>query len=720
MSMRDQQFGSPSRRGVGVVPSRRPAPPQPPSSRARSALLAVAHGHRVARPHPVHRPWGPRRWRARARSTASGWPARNRAATSMQSATPGGIARLVFGRGGVGVIGPAAAPTSTPRTPAASPVPAWRPADGGGVPAASGLPATGEGPGGRAPGAAGCGDGGRPADARHAPIRFLDPVGVRAEGSSRTPTGAAPVRRRRRSGAAAALAGVASERLTASTLAWPGAPEPQLTMHASHVRSPRRSPAGYLRSQDHQGGCRERVRGSRRNVALERLLARAGWTPENLGARCNELAATLGLGVYGHPRNARRWVYAPKGRPVPAVPREPWPSLVCHLLHQRLGEPVTLESLGWNAAAPLRYVPADDGLDQPWNSGGAVAALAEVVDADSMERRQFLALTGVTLTAGAHQWLFDPARVAASVMGKRVDHAVVDDLERVADARRRIDDAIGGGALLRAVREDLRLVVSLLANAAYTEAVGVRLHAVAAEFGRLAGWLAFDSEQPALAQRYYLAALRAAHVSGDRAIGANILGFMSAQAAKSDRPCDAVTLAESALAVESSLSPAVAGSVYGRLAVGAAQVGDASAARRALDKTFELQARVVSKHEPSWIYWFSEAEAQSLAGRSLLALGRFPEADRHLRRAVASLDPAFARERALWLARLATARLGMGRVDQAFVTANEAATMIRRLDSPRDRRVLADFRKAAKPYARSTVVREFDAKHRDLLGAPSA
>lgn len=45
---------------------------------------------------------------------------------------------------------------------------------------------------------------------------------------------------------------------------------------------------------------------TRCNAVLEPLLARARWSPENLGARCNELAAALGLGVYGHPRNARR------------------------------------------------------------------------------------------------------------------------------------------------------------------------------------------------------------------------------------------------------------------------------------------------------------------------------------------------------------------------------------------------------------------------------
>ncbi len=140
----------------------------------------------------------------------------------------------------------------------------------------------------------------------------------------------------------------------------------------------------------------------RRNVALERYLARAGWTPENLGDRLNQLAAGLNLKVHVNRKYPRRWVYAEKGRTAPRTPRDPWPSLVCHLLHQRLGEPVPLTALGWSAAGPLAYVPADDGLELPWDAGGAVAALAEVLNADAVERRHFLALTGLTLTAVAH------------------------------------------------------------------------------------------------------------------------------------------------------------------------------------------------------------------------------------------------------------------------------------------------------------------------------
>lgn len=457
------------------------------------------------------------------------------------------------------------------------------------------------------------------------------------------------------------------------------------------------------------------------NVALERLLARAGWTPENLGDRLNKVAAEQKLAVRGHRRSPRRWIYAEPGRSSPRVPREPWPSLVCHVLHERLGEPVTLDTLGWAGhVGAVQYFPADDGLDHAWDARGALAAMAAVVDADPMERRRFLAVTGLTLTAVAHQWLMDPARVAASVLGRRIDHAVVDDLERVADARRRIDDAIGGGSLLPAVREDLRLVVALLNNAAYSEGVGKRLFGLAAECGRLGGWLACDCDAPALAQRYFTTALRAAHLSGDHNIGANVLGFMSVQAGRSPRPQDAVLLAESALRFEQKLTPRVAASLHARVAQGAARSGDGKKWERSQDRAFRLLTQTRQDDEPEWIYWFDEADAEGIAGRSLLALGRFDEAESYLQRAVARLDPNHSRDRAVWLCHLATARIGAGKVDQACATAGEAANLIRRLDSAHDVRRLGDFREAAHPWARSEAVRDFDTRHRNLIGAGRA
>jgi hypothetical protein len=113
---------------------------------------------------------------------------------------------------------------------------------------------------------------------------------------------------------------------------------------------------------------------ARGNVVLERLLARAGWAPENLGDRLNALAASLGLRARVHRRTPRRWIHPDPGRVAPRVPRDPWPSLVCVVLHERLGEPVTLGSLGWTATGALRYV-AMCPLTMGWTSRGTPVGL---------------------------------------------------------------------------------------------------------------------------------------------------------------------------------------------------------------------------------------------------------------------------------------------------------------------------------------------------------
>ncbi len=335
-----------------------------------------------------------------------------------------------------------------------------------------------------------------------------------------------------------------------------------------------------------------------------------------------------------------------------------------------------------------------------------------------MDRRHFVILTGTGLTAFAHDWLLDPARVAASARGKRVDDTVVDDLERVADARRRLNDTLGGGAVFRAVREDLRLVTGLLDNSSYTEDVGRRLYAVAAEFARIAGWLAYDNNHEALAQRYYMAGLRAAHSSGDRAVGANILGFMSIQAKYRD-PRDAVRMAESALSRTNDLTPAIAASLSGRLTISAAYAGDATTAERAQGRMFELMAAADPAAEPAYMYWWSEAEAHYFAGQSALVLDKPRQAETHYRTAVARLDPSFIRDRSSWLLRLATARVHLRELDSACRAATEAAALVRRLDSLHNVTRLAEFRKAVQPYADTAQVKDFDAKFGDLIRSAS-
>lgn len=176
-----------------------------------------------------------------------------------------------------------------------------------------------------------------------------------------------------------------------------------------------------------------------------------------------------------------------------------------------------------------------------------------------MDRRSFLTVMGAAMSAPAHQWLLaEPVPyLTRSGKSRRVTLNAVDELDLMNASLRRLDDGGGGDRLLLMVRAHVRQVVQLIDHSSYTDTVGRRLHSNAGELLRLAGWLAFDGGQHAGAQRYWMAALRAAHTAGDRALAANTLGFMSCQAKDIKQPLEAVTLAESARAGYRGASPRV-------------------------------------------------------------------------------------------------------------------------------------------------------------------
>jgi hypothetical protein len=150
---------------------------------------------------------------------------------------------------------------------------------------------------------------------------------------------------------------------------------------------------------------------------------------------------------------------------------------------------------------------------------------------DEVNRRFFIAQSGLSLAGIANPWLLDPVdRIVDSIDGRRIGHTTITDIESITATRRRMDDALGGGSLLSAVREDLRVSITLLTRAAYSADVGRRLYAATAEQARLASWLCFDTGRHELAQHYTQMALRAAHAAEDRQIGANVLGFGAYQA----------------------------------------------------------------------------------------------------------------------------------------------------------------------------------------------
>ncbi|MGQ0775922.1 MAG: hypothetical protein ACT4NY_16135, partial [Pseudonocardiales bacterium] len=192
------------------------------------------------------------------------------------------------------------------------------------------------------------------------------------------------------------------------------------------------------------------------------------------------------------------------------------------------------------------------------------------------------------------------------------------------------------------------------------------------------------------------------------------------QAAYHGDPRDGVRLAESALVGAKELTPALEASIQSHLVVAAARAGDATTAVRAQGRMFELTAAVDPAVEPPYIYWWSDACAHSTAGSSALALGNPRQAEKHYRDALARIDPSFPRDRLHILTRLALARVHLRELDGACRAATEAGTLLRRLNSQDKGTLLAEFRAAAQPYAKTTQIKDFDAKFADLLRPTSA
>ncbi|WP_244305285.1 hypothetical protein [Kitasatospora cheerisanensis] len=209
--------------------------------------------------------------------------------------------------------------------------------------------------------------------------------------------------------------------------------------------------------------------------------------------------------------------------------------MVAEILSSRLSEPVSAEAL-WPAkfTATGVLLSADDGLDLPWTQTGTRHCSTLLTDGGAARQSvpALLPVAGRSLIGPAVDWLTAPEEeLQARSIGLEIGPAAVDVLiDRIAQLRR-LDDIQGGPLVLDWVTQDLHWAATLVRSGAYDNQTGVRLHEAFAELAQLAGWVATDLDRVALAQRYFLTGLRAAHTAGDRLLGANIVSCLSYQAA---------------------------------------------------------------------------------------------------------------------------------------------------------------------------------------------
>ena len=312
-------------------------------------------------------------------------------------------------------------------------------------------------------------------------------------------------------------------------------------------------------------------------------------------------------------------------------------------LDRMLAEGQPVEETPETADEPVEVPEQDRVLSAPWSHRGTVEVAVVLRGGDRVRRRGFVFLTGAALTAPAHQWLVhEPEPLISGLAGRRVSTELADRFTAMIGELRAMDDIAGGGTVLPLAEQQFGLVADLLDQASYDESTGRRFHVVLAELGQLCGWCGYDAGQQGLAQRYYIAALRAAHSADDRPLGAHILGSMAYQAAREGQPADAVTLIDTAVAgARGRETASLLAQLYSKQAYALATMGDTSRCNAAISNARTEVEHLNRDDDPPWLYWVSPAEITAGAGRCLQKLGHVNQAVVMLDEGIVLFDEAF-------------------------------------------------------------------------------
>jgi hypothetical protein len=370
-----------------------------------------------------------------------------------------------------------------------------------------------------------------------------------------------------------------------------------------------------------------------------------------------------------------------------------------------------------HSAHPVSYRSrehADDPvLVAAWNHRGTVeAAVLLSGGGGPVKRRVFLSLTGPALTAPAHQWLVhEPEALTSGLAGRRVSGQLVSRFRGMVTELRQLDDVGGGGSVFPMAQQAFAWAAELLDRASYDERTGRALHVVLAELGQLCGWSAYDSGEYVLAQRYFIAGLRATHTAGDRSFGAHILATMAYQAASRGQPAEAVTFIETALAgTRGQATPAMLAELHIRQALAFALLRDTSACTAAICQARTQAEQLKPDDDPPWLYWLSPANITIDAGECLLQLGRPDQAVALLDEGIAQLSDSFIRERQIDITYLADALARPGKqrdLEAAAGFGMQSIDLAESLDSHRATGGIRDLYFRMKPHGTVPAVREF-------------
>ncbi|MGA5578243.1 transcriptional regulator [Streptomyces koyangensis] len=443
------------------------------------------------------------------------------------------------------------------------------------------------------------------------------------------------------------------------------------------------------------------------NERLQALIQEAGCSNAGLARRVNMCGAEHGLDLRYDKTSVARWLRGqqPRGRA---------PGIIAEALGRKLGRTVTIDEIGM---ANGKNLASGVGLQFSPTVLGAIEQVCELWRSD-VGRRDFL--SGSTVASSAlvepsRDWLISvPDGQVSRQAGPRVGQADVAAVRAMTLALVDLDHQYGSGHVRPVVVHYLNSVVSGLLAGSYREAVGRELFSAVSRLTELAGYMAVDTGQPGLAQRYYIQALRLAQAAGDRGYGGYVLAAsMSHLAAQLGNPREIAQLARAAQeGAKGRATPRAEALFHAAEARGHALLGDGSAADAAMGRAADSmeQAGTESADDPVWISHFDHAYLADELAHCHRDLGRPAQAARYAEQALAGHPVTRVRRRAIGLTLLAAAQVQERDIERACHTGTRAAELLGTLRSSRGTEYLDDLQQRLTPFQDEPVVREFGAR----------